>query len=146
MIGRGQGQVRLYRHRVVAMSAADNRRCGEENLLFDREDLERSVELILGGDAHAADILARLFDGFRQAIDSGLRGINQTREALSEAVEITYLHSQSHAAAVELYRLSVEGQLKVEDEPVRLIGAAIGRSTARGQGSRASVRARGRAR
>jgi hypothetical protein len=54
------------------------------------------------------------------------------REALSAAVEISYLHSQAHAAAVKLYRLSVEGQLKVEDEPVRLIDAAIKRSTAGG--------------
>ena len=107
-------------------------RCGVESLQFDREDLARSLELILTGDPQAPDILARLLDSFKQAIESGLRGINETREALGVAVEISYLHSQAHAAAVRLYRLSVEGQLKVEDEPVRLIEGAIKRNTAGG--------------
>jgi hypothetical protein len=52
-------------------------RCGEGSLRFDREDLARSLELILTGDGHAADILARLLDSFRQAIESGLRGIDE---------------------------------------------------------------------
>ncbi|MDQ3803451.1 MAG: hypothetical protein M3416_06425 [Acidobacteriota bacterium] len=98
--------------------------------MFEREDLVLSIGLILGGDAHAADVLARLFEEFRQAIEGGLRGINETREALAAAVGICYLHSEAHAAAVKLYRLSVEGQLKVEDEPVNLIKAAVERSTA----------------
>ena len=106
--------------------------CGGLSLGFDREDLARSLELILTGDEHAADILARLLDSFRQAIEGGLQGINEVRKALSVAVEISYLYSQAHAAALNLYRLSVEGQLKVEDEPVRLIDAAIKRNTAGG--------------
>lgn len=88
--------------------------------------------MILTGDPHAPDILARLLDSLRQAIDGGLSGINEAREALSAAVEISYLHSQAHTSAVKLYRLSVEGRLRVEDEPVRLIEAAIKRSTTGG--------------
>jgi len=114
------------------MSLGSGRQSSERTVLFDREDLARSLELILTGDPDAADILARLLDSFRQAIESGLSGINEAREALSAAVEISYLHSQAHVSAVKLYRLSVEGRLRVEDEPVRLIEAAIGRSTAGG--------------
>ena len=45
---------------------------------------------------------------------------------------MTFTHSRAHAAALSLYVLSMEGRLKVEDEPVRLIEAAIKRSTAGG--------------
>jgi hypothetical protein len=105
-------------------------RCDEERPLFEREDLVLSIGLILKGDAQAADVLARLFEELRQAIEGGLRGINEAREALAAGVEICYLHSEAHAVAVKLYRLSVEGHLRVEDEPVSLIGAAVERSTA----------------
>jgi hypothetical protein len=118
------------------MNAAEGCGCGEGRPLFEREDLVLAVRLILGGDPQAADALARLFEEFRQAIEGGLRGINETREALAEAVEICYLHSEAHAAAVKLYRLSVEGHLKVEDEPVRLIGEAVERGAAKARAGR----------
>lgn len=120
------------------MSVRGNCQCDEGNPLFEREDLARSLGLILGGDEHAPEILGRLLVGFRLAIDSGLRGIDETREALVEAVELVYLHSGAHASALKLYRLSLEGHLKVEDEPVSLINAAVERSarSVRGQASR----------
>lgn len=113
------------------MGAAKDCRCGEGRPLFEREDLVLSIGLILGGDPQAADVMARLFEELRQAMEGGLRGINATREALASGVEICYPHSESHAAAVKLYRLSVEGHLKAEDEPVRLLGAAVERGAAK---------------
>ena len=88
------------------------------------------IELILSGCPNAPEILARLFLCFRNGIATGLDGINRTSATLSAAVELTFSHSRAHDAACKLYRLSVEGRLKVEDEPVRLIEAAIERSTA----------------
>lgn len=78
-------------------------------------------------------------DRFRHAIDGGLRGIVEARRGLVTAIELAYLRTGAHASAVELYRLSLEGLLRVEDEPARLINAAIGRSTA--EGSTAGARA-----
>jgi hypothetical protein len=127
------------------MCNADDCRGNGTVPLFDREDLASSLDLILSGDPDAADVLARLFDSLRQAIDSGLSGINQTREALVSAVELAYLHSGAHAAAVRLYRLSLAGHLKVKDEPVRLINAAIGRGARSVRAARTAGRARGRA-
>lgn len=112
------------------MSIADERAHDAENLLFSREDLATDIELILKGSPHAPDVLARLFLTFKSAIDSGLQGISRTRNTLATAVESAYLHSSSHVAALKLYGLSQEGELKVEDEPLRLISAAIERSTA----------------
>jgi hypothetical protein len=111
------------------MSLADENRCDEDSLLFDREDLALSVGLILDGDSLAADVLARLLDSFRHAIDGGLRGINAARRRLKLAVELAYLRTHAHDSALKLYRLSLEGELKGEDEPLTLIDAAIGRST-----------------
>lgn len=123
------------------MSALNGCKCGEGRPLFEREDLALAVGSILGGGPGSADVLARLFEELGQAIEGGLRGINGVREALAAGVEICYLHSEAHAAAVRLYRLSVEGQLRVEDEPVNLIGAAVERSTA--SAGRGAKRGRG---
>ena len=100
----------------------------EENLLIAREELASDIASILKGDAYSAEALAHLFIIFRDAVAGGLEGINRTRETLAAAVELTFTHSRAHAAALRLYLLSQEGRLKVEDEPVRLIGAAIERN------------------
>jgi hypothetical protein len=130
---------------MVAVSVADNLPDDDGVPFFERAELAADIESILSGDPDAADVLARLFDSLRQAIDSGLSGINQTREVLVSAVELAYLHSGAHAAAVRLYRLSLAGHLKVKDEPVRLINAAIGRGVRSVRAARTAGRARGRA-
>jgi hypothetical protein len=113
----------------VCVRIANNCPPDEDNLLLDRETLASNIGYILDNDPDAPDILASLFVELRQAIEGGLLGINRARNTLMAAVEITYLHSGSHFAALRLYRLAQEGQLKVEDEPVRLINSAIERNT-----------------
>jgi hypothetical protein len=126
------------------MGEENDCQCGEDSMLFDREDLALCIGLILDGDPRAADVLTRLLDSFRSAIDQGLLGINAARRGLVTAVELTYPHTGTHASALKLYRLSLEGELRGEDEPLTLINAAIGRSTAgaraRGKQGRARVR------
>ena len=109
----------------------DPQRPNEGRVLFEREDLALTIDLILEGDENAPLLLGQLFVSFRQAMDSGLHGINQTRQALADSIELIYPHSPAHQAAFNLYSLSIEGQLKFEDEPVELINAAIKRSTSR---------------
>jgi hypothetical protein len=105
----------------------------DENLLFAREELAGDIASILRGDEHSPEALAHLLITFREAIEDGLEGINRTRETLAAAAELTFTHSRAHDAALRLYLLSQEGQLKVEDEPVRLINAAIERSVRTGR-------------
>jgi hypothetical protein len=116
------------------VTISNSERYDEENLLIDRETLAQNIETILSGDAGAADALAGLFVELRQAIEGGLAGIVGARETLAMGVELAYLHSRAHASAVALYRLSQEGQLRVEDEPLRLTDAAIARTAARAAG------------
>jgi hypothetical protein len=118
------------------MRCEGERRCEDEPTLFDRDDLAASLELILSDDARAADALARLLDKFRHALDGGLCGINEARAGLVAAVELVYLRTGAHASALSLYHLSLEGRLKVEDEPTRLIDAAIDRSALPSQRAR----------
>lgn len=122
------------------MSLADDSRCAEDNLLFPREELAFEIASILKGDAHSADALAQLFVVLREAIAGGLEGINRTRETLAAAAELTFTHSRAHAAALRLYMLSQEGQLRVEDEPVRLLDAAVERNTRRARKARSARR------
>ncbi|MCA1566491.1 MAG: hypothetical protein LC803_12785 [Acidobacteria bacterium] len=116
----------------------------DERLIVDEEWLARSVESILKGDPDAPETLARVFINFRVAIKSGLRGMNQLDEALLAAIETIYLQSRAHVAALKLYVLAQEGQVRIEDEPLNVLGAAIARS--RRGAERVSVKARGRGR
>jgi hypothetical protein len=127
------------------MCEADECRCEAGAPLFAREELAADLEAILQGAPDAADVLARLFDTLRQAMDGGLASIKQTREALLIAVELAYLHSGAHASGFRLYRLSLEGHLLLEDEPDTLHNAAIARSERSVRAARTVGRARGRA-
>ena len=112
----------------VAVSVADELAEDEGEVIVDQGWLADSVESILKGDANAPETLARMFISFRDAIRSGLRGMNQLDEALVATIEVIYLQSQAHVAALQLYVLSQEGHLRVEDEPLNVLGAAIARS------------------
>lgn len=61
------------------------------------------------------------------AIDSGPEGAIQASRALLDGIELLYLYTNTHKAAVKLYVLSLEGQLKSQDEPLNLINAALER-------------------
>lgn len=111
------------------VSLADNSRCADENLLFPREDLASDIAAILRGDEHSPEALAQLFVTLRDAVAEGLEGINRASATLAAAAELTFAHSRAHAAALRLYVLSQEGRLRVADDPVRLLDAAIERST-----------------
>lgn len=109
------------------MSLADESASVEENLLFPREELAFDIASILSGDAHSPEALAQLFLILRDAIAGGLEGISRVSATLAAAAELTFAHSRAHAAALRLYVLSQEGRLRVEDDPVRLLCAAIKR-------------------
>ncbi len=126
------------------MSLADELPEDGERLIVDQEWLAGAVESILKGDPDAPETMARMFISFREAIRSGLRGMNQLDEALVATIEIIYLQSRAHAAALRLYVLEQEGQVRIEDEPLNVLGAAIARS--RASAERVSVKARGRGR
>jgi len=95
---------------------------------FWREDLKALIDSILPPGPHSAISLGHLLLTFRTSIDSGLTGINQTRNALSDAIDYVYLHSPEHAAALNLFRQYLAGELLVNDEPLRLINDAIKRN------------------
>ncbi len=55
----------------------------------------------------------------------------QASQTLLNGIELIYLHTNAHKAAIKLYVLSLEGKLKPEDEPLNLINAAIERAESR---------------
>ncbi|MDT4895245.1 MAG: hypothetical protein QOH25_322 [Acidobacteriota bacterium] len=56
----------------------------------------------------------------------------QASKTLLNGIELIYLHTSAHKAALKLYVLSLEGKLKPQDEPLNLINAAIERGRNRG--------------
>ncbi|HEX8556609.1 MAG TPA: hypothetical protein VF668_00830, partial [Pyrinomonadaceae bacterium] len=60
-------------------------------------------------------------------INSGDEGVVVASEILSKGIEVIYLYTDAHKAALELYVLSLRGELNPQDEPLNLINAAIER-------------------
>lgn len=82
-------------------------------------------------DPRTAEHIARALFVIREAIDSGPEGVREASEAILANIEAAYLRTEAHRAAVRLYLLSLTGQLKPEDEPLRLINGAIERGARR---------------
>ena len=89
------------------------------------------LEPVLCQDAAAVECLARLLFTITSAIDSGPEGADQASKMLLDGIETIYLHTNAHKAAVKLYMLSLEGNLKPQDEPLNLINVALERGKSR---------------
>ncbi|MDT4951984.1 MAG: hypothetical protein QOJ02_122 [Acidobacteriota bacterium] len=98
-----------------------------ENLLADKETWTAILEPVLCQDAAAVECLARLLFTIKKAVDSGPEGARQASNTLLDGIELIYLHTNTHKAALKLYVLSLEGKLEPKDEPLNLINAAIER-------------------
>ena len=99
--------------------------------LADEEDWAVILEPALCQDAVAVERLARVLFTIKRAIDSGPEGTMQASKMLHDGIESIYLHTTAHKAAVKLYVLSLEGNLKPQDEPLNLINAALERGRSR---------------
>ena len=95
--------------------------------LTDEEDWAAILEPTLCQNAAAIECLARLLFRIKRAIDSGPEGVMQASKVLLDSIELLYLYTNAHEAAVKLYVLSLEGNLKLQDEPLNLINAALER-------------------
>ena len=102
-----------------------------DNLLADDNTWSAILEPALCQDPAAIECLARLFVTIKKAIDSGAEGVIQASQTLSQGIEYMYSYTNAHKVALELYVLSLEGDLRPEDEPLNLITAAIERGQSR---------------
>lgn len=101
--------------------------------IFSKDDLladETWIAILepeLCKDSAAVELLARLLLILRKEINSGADGVRRASKILSNGINMMYLYSDAHKAARELYVLSLEGELKPQDEPLNLVKAAIAR-------------------
>ncbi len=102
-------------------------KCQSENLLADDDTWAAILEPAISQDEAAVELLARLLFTIRKAIESGPEGAIQASKTLVSGIEFMYLHTKAHKAALRLYVLSLEGNLKPQDEPLNLINGAIER-------------------
>jgi hypothetical protein len=98
-----------------------------ENLLADETTWIAILEPALCQDPAAVECLARLLFTIKKAIDSGAEGVMRASQTLAKGIELIYPYTNAHKSALELYVLSLEGNLKTQDEPLILINAAIER-------------------
>lgn len=106
-------------------------KCQSEKSLADDETWTAILEPVLCQDKAAIELLARLLFTIRKEIDSGPEGAIQASITLLNGIELMYLHTKAHKAALKLYVLSLEGNLQPEDEPLNLINGALERDKSR---------------
>ena len=99
-----------------------------QSLLADEVTWRAILEPSLCEDAAAMEVLARLLLTLRKAIDGGPEGATRASRTLLRGIELIYLYTDAHKAALNLYVLSLAGKLKPQDEPLRLISAAVERA------------------
>lgn len=99
----------------------------DQNLLADDEVWAAVLEPELCKGSAAVEILARLLLTLKKAIDGGPEGAMRASNTLLCGIESIYLYTNTHKAALNLYVLSLEGNLKPEDEPLNLINTAVER-------------------
>ncbi len=102
--------------------------CFDDYLLADDEDWLLFVEPALCENPQAAVSLARLLCILKEAIDSGPEGAKRASFTLSDGIRIAYKYTEAHQLALRLFILYLEGRLRVEDEPLQLLCAAIARA------------------
>jgi hypothetical protein len=95
--------------------------------LLEDETWINILEPELCKDTAAVECLARLLFIIKKEINSGSAGVRRANKILSNGIDVMYLYTDSHKAALELYRLFLSGDLKPQDEPLNLINAAIER-------------------
>jgi hypothetical protein len=103
-------------------------KCRSEKSFADDETWTAILEPVLCQDEAAVELLARLLFTIRREIDSGPEGAIQASKTLLNGIELMYLHTNAHKAALKLYVISLEGNLKPDDKPLNLINGAIERS------------------
>jgi len=81
-------------------------------------------------DSAAVECLARLLFLLKKEINGGPEGVIRASKILTDGIEVMYLYTDAHKAALKLYLLSLTGKLKPQDEPIPLINAAIKRGAA----------------
>lgn len=102
-----------------------------EHLLADEKDWAAILEPALCQDAAAVECLAHLLFRLKRAIDSVPEGAAQVSRTLPDSIALLYPYTNAHKAALRLYVLSLEGNLKPQDEPLNLINAALERGESR---------------
>lgn len=99
----------------------------EAEVLADNQTWINILEPELCKDAAAVESLARLLFIINREINSGPEGVIRASKILSNGIDVVYLYTKAHKAALELFVLSLGGGLKPQDEPLNLITAAIKR-------------------
>jgi hypothetical protein len=97
--------------------------------LADSQTWINILEPELCKDSAAVECLARLLFIIRKEINSGPEGVLRASKILSNGINVIYLYTNAHKVALRLYVLSLEGELKPQDEPLNLISAAIERGS-----------------
>lgn len=114
----------------TVLGKSTEKSCGNGDLLTDDETWIAILEPELCKDSAAVESLARLLFIIRKEINSGHEGVIRASEILTNGIELMYLYTDAHKAAVKLYLLFLTGNLKPQDEPLQLINDAIKRGMA----------------
>jgi len=101
-----------------------------KHLLVDEESWSVFLESALSDNPGAAESLARLLFAIKEGIESGSDGRRRAINTLGNGISQVYQYTEAYQAGMELYLLSLGGNLKPWDEPLQLINGAVERGKA----------------
>jgi hypothetical protein len=89
------------------------------------------LEPAFESDPETAGSAANMWDYLLDQLGKGRAGRKRVREALEQALKLTYPFTPEFEKAYEHWRLSLQGDMPADDEPLQLLQAAIDRVKSR---------------
>jgi hypothetical protein len=118
-----------HRKETVKVPLVAHRESTEEyydpSRLADDRAWQLLMEPELCKDPDTAKSLARVLLMLKEAIESGPEGVKRASYTLSDGITLAYQYTETNQLAFKLFILQLEGSLRVEDDPVRVLKAAI---------------------
>ncbi len=99
--------------------------CYDPYLLVDDDDWLLLMDPAFCDNPGLAVTFAHLLLRFKESVESGPEGVERTSFTLIDGIRMAYKYTEEHQLAFRLFILYLEGRLKVQNEPLQLLKAAI---------------------
>jgi hypothetical protein len=88
------------------------------------------LEPAFEADPETAGSAANMWDYLLDQLGKGRAGRRRVKDALEQLLSLTYPYTPEYKKAFEHWRLSLQGDMAADDEPMQLLSAAIERTKA----------------
>ncbi|HYL98118.1 MAG TPA: hypothetical protein VEZ90_04125 [Blastocatellia bacterium] len=109
------------------MKRADPEQCDRDDTLYPSDMWADVFDNTIAADCGSVHLFAQMMLGIKQAIQAGPEGAARATNSLTDLINELFVYSATFKAARSLWILSLEGRITAENEPERILTAAIER-------------------